>query len=332
MLAGALAMVASAVLAARATTFVEFAFAESLAALSMALCSGADTAYLFDLLRSHDRVGEYPKRESTASAFHLLGSAIAFAGGGVLAQIDLVLPYYVTALVAAAAALVACSLREERVAGPADRGAPVLGAVLTARTWTSQIAAAFADVARSPRLLWIIGYSAVVFVLLRATIYLYQPYLEQRGLALDAIGFLFAGVYVIAAIVASSTYRLRRLVGDDLLAWGMLAVLAVSFVGLAGAGAGPWMLALLIVQAIANGIYSPLTKPLLNAEIVDSRRRAAVLSVDSMVRRAAMGVFAPLAGLYGQADVMLLCGAVGLGGAILLGVAAMSRAASADPR
>ena len=84
---------------------------------------------------------------------------------------------------------------------------------------------------------------------------------------------------------------------------------------------GPWMLALLIVQAIANGIYSPLTKPLLNAEIVDSRRRAAVLSVDSMVRRAAMGVFAPLAGLYGQADVMMLCAGVGIAGMVVLAVA-----------
>ena len=37
-----------------------------------------------------------------------------------------------------------------------------------------------------------------------------------------------------------------------------------------------------------------------------------------MVRRAAMGLFAPLVGLYGQNDVMLLCGGVGLGGLALL--------------
>jgi hypothetical protein len=78
------------------------------------------------------------------------------------------------------------------------------------------------------------------------------------------------------------------------------------------------MLALLVVQAIANGIYSPLTKPLLNNEIADSSQRAAVLSVESMARRVAMGLFAPLVGLYGQTDVMLLCGAVGLGGLLVL--------------
>jgi hypothetical protein len=34
-----------------------------------------------------------------------------------------------------------------------------------------------------------------------------------------------------------------------------------------------------------------------------------------------MGLFAPLVGLYGQTDVMLLCGAVGLGGLALLALA-----------
>ena len=40
-----------------------------------------------------------------------------------------------------------------------------------------------------------------------------------------------------------------------------------------------------------------------------------------MVRRAAMGIFAPLVGLFGQTDVMLLCGVVGLGGMVVLGLA-----------
>ena len=96
MLCGALAMVASCLLAARADSFASFAVAEGLAALSMALCSGADSAYLYDLLAAHGRTGEYARRESAASAWHLIGSAVAFAGGGLLGQIDLVLPYLET--------------------------------------------------------------------------------------------------------------------------------------------------------------------------------------------------------------------------------------------
>ncbi len=312
MMWGAIAMAASCMLATRAHGFVEFAIAEALAALSMALVSGADSAYLYDLLAAHDLSHEYPRRESAASAWHLLGSAGAFVGGGALATVHMALPYLMTAGVAIVTAVLACMLEEDM---PTQRQtAPAV------RSWWQQTFVALEEVARNGKLAWLVGYSAVVFALLRATIYVYQPYLAERGLATFEIGLLFAGVNLIAAFVAVGTYRLRIAFGDEKLLWGLLAVLGISFVGLASAGAGPWMLALLVVQAIANGIYSPLTKPLLNAEI-RSQNRAAVLSVESMGRRAAIGVFAPLVGLYGQTDVMLLCGAVGLGGLVILAFA-----------
>ncbi|MDX2090265.1 MAG: MFS transporter [Kofleriaceae bacterium] len=316
MLAGSLAMVVSCLVAVQAHSFATFAIAEALAALSIALCSGADSAYLYDFLRAHGREHEYGEREATASAAHLLGSALAFAGGGLLASVDLTLPYYVTAGVAALTAVIAGFLADDR---------PMLAARAvhrrTLRSWGGEVTSALADVGKSSRLLWLVGYSAVVFVLLRATIYLYQPYLEERGLGTVGKGLMFAGVSVVAAFAAYRTYALRRRVGDEMLQWTLLAALAISFVGLAGVGSGPWMLALLVVQAVANGMYSPLTKPLLNREIVDSGRRAAILSVESMVRRAAMGLFAMLAGIFGSNDVMLLCGGVGLAGLVLLAIA-----------
>jgi MFS family permease len=324
MLVGGLMMTASCLVAAQAHSFGEFAVAEALAAVSLALCSGADSAYLFDLLLEHGRVHEYSRRESTASAWHLMGNACAYAAGGLLATIDLVLPFYATAAVAAAAALVACLLADDRprVAAPA---ATIL------RSWGRDMTAAIRDVTSNARLAWLIGYSAAVFVLLRATDYLYQPYLATRGLGQLEIGMLYAGVALVASAVAYRTHVLRRRYSDEVLLWALLGGLAISFLGLAGAGAGPWMLSLLVIQAIANGIYSPLTKPLLNAEIHDSSRRAAVLSIESIARRAAIGIFAPLVGFYGKVGVMELCGVVGLGGLVVLALTRGRRAPARVP-
>lgn len=308
MMWGAGAMVASCLLAMRANGFVEFAVAESLAALSMALVSGADSAYLYDLLAAHDRAHEYPRRESAASAWHLLGSAFAFAGGGALAQVHMALPYVVTAGVALVAAVIAGLLEEDHEP------------IIARGSWFTQTFGALDEVIRNGKLLWLVGYSAVVFALVRATIYVYQPYLAERGLSTLEIGLLFAGVNLVAAFVSYRTWQLRAAFGDDKLLWALLAVLGISFIGLASAGAGPWMLALLFVQAVANGVYSPLTKPLLNREI-RSANRAAVLSVESMGRRVAIGVFAPLVGLYGQQNVMMLCGGVGIAGLVILAFA-----------
>jgi MFS family permease len=315
MMIGALTMVASCLLAYQATSFAEFAVAEALAALSIALCSGADSAYLFDLLLEHDAAHEYGRRESVASAWHLMGSALAFAGGGALAQIDLALPYLMTAGVALVAVGVAAMLRDDRPRTAVRALRPPARTVM--KSYLRQIASALAIVGKNRRLLWLLGYSAVVFALLRATVYLYQPFLRQHGFAVMEIGFLFAGVYVIASLVAYRTYAWRRRLGDEVMLWSLLGGLAVSFL-LLGAVGGPWVVVLLGVQAVANGVYSPLTKPLVNQEITDSSRRAAILSVESMGRRAAIGILAPLAGLYGEASVLELCGVVGLLGLVIL--------------
>jgi MFS family permease len=322
MMLGALTMVASCLVAFQSSSFAEFAIAEALAALSLALCSGADSAYLFDLLSEHDAAHEYSRRESIASAWHLLGSALAFAGGGLLAEIDLALPYLVTAGIAMIAVVVAMMLRDDRPGISLRTKWPPAGQVM--RSYMHQIRGALSVVGRNNRLLWLVGYSAVVFVLLRATVYLYQPYLKTRGFEIAEIGMLFAGVYVIASLVAYRTHTLRRRFGDDVLLWALLGGLATSFF-LFNAVAGAWVIVLLGVQAVANGIYSPLTKPLLNQEITDSKQRAAILSVESMARRAAMGVFAPLAGLYGEASAMELCGGLGLVGLVILALTTARR-------
>lgn len=349
MMLGAAAMIVSCGLALRAHSFAAFAVAEALAAMSMALCSGADTAYLYDLLARRGRGAEYARRESAASAMHLLGSAIAFAGGGAAAAIDLTLPYVLTAVVAALALAVAAALEDDRqparvVVAQVAPGSAALGAASAAPLgaasgssipvralggWRRDVIAALAMVRSSARLSWLVAYSAVVFTLLRATIYVYQPYLDQRGFGRSEIGLLFAGMYVVAAAIAYRTHALRARFREEQLLWALLAVLAISFLLLAQVHAGPVLLGLLAVQAVASGLFSPLTKPLLHREIPESGRRAAVLSVESMARRAALGVFAPLAGLFGQSHVMVLCGVVGLGGMIVLALVRIPAAAAA---
>jgi len=310
MMAGALAMTASCLIAYTSHSFNQFLVAEVLAAISMALCSGADSAYLFDLLRVNGCGHEYPERESIASAWHLVGNACAFAAGGLLGEIDLGLPYLATAGVSGLAFVVALCMRDEdHLARPRRAGQP-LSAEL--REYIRMMNSSVRDAWRNKRLAWIIFYSAAVFALLRVTIYLYQPYLAAHGFAIWQTGMVFAGVYLIAAVVAHRSSPLRKLVGEDVLVWGLLGTLAVSFV-LLNQLAGPWMLCLLAVQASTKGLYSPLVKPILNREITDSGRRATMLSVESIARRSATGVVSLVTAFYGAYMAIYVCGALGLG-------------------
>ena len=320
MLAGSLAMVASGIVAYTAHGFLGFAIAYVLAAVSMALCSGADSAYLFDLLYEGGHGHEYPERESVASAWHQVGSALACAAGGVLGEIDLALPYLVTAVVAFAAFIVALFLRTERRPPPRQQSmADEL------RVYTRHMARSFRDVAHSRILTWIIGYSAVVFVLVRSTEYLYQPYLDSRGFSVSGIGYIFAGSFLIASFVAHRADALRRWLGEDFLIYGLLGMLAMSFILLEKLH-GEWApLGMLAIQAAAIGLYSPLVKTMLNREITDSSRRATILSVESIARRSAKGIFSPIFGYVGVSSAIYLCGGIGLFGFAILALFAVRR-------
>jgi MFS family permease len=310
---GALAMVAACLVAFHSHSLAGFALSECLAAISMSLCSGADSAYLFDLLQDNGRGHEYPRRESIASAWHQAGNATAFAAGGLIGEIDLGLPYLLTAAVSAAAFVVALCMRGE--GRLAERPRQPIDAEL--REYLRLMNDSVRDVARNRRLAWIVVYSAVVFALLRVTIYLYQPFLDARGFAIWETGMVFAGVYFLAAFVAHRAIGLRKWLGEETLVWGLLATLAASFV-LLDQIAGPWALTLLALQAATKGLYSPLVKPILNREISDSGRRATVLSVESIARRLATGVVSILAAFYGAHSAIYACGALGLGGFLVL--------------
>jgi predicted MFS family arabinose efflux permease len=322
MMAGALAMVAACSVYALAHGFAWFAVAEGLAALSMTLCSGADSAYLFDLLNDHGRGDEYPRREGTASAWHQAGQALAFAAGGLLGAGNLMLPYLVTAAVASVAFLVALSMGERYVPVLKDRPA------LSPREYVAHVRDAFGAVRRSGPLLWVIAYSAVVFVLLRATVYAYQPYLKESGFDIAQTGLIYAAVYLVAAAVAHNYDGLRRWLAEPMLVWMLLGTLVVTFVIL-GSIRGPWALVVMGVQAAANGLYSPLVKHLLQREIERSHQRATVLSVESMARRLAFGIFSPAVGglmaASGAAAGLILCGVFGLAGMLALAATAPSR-------
>ena len=293
-----------------------FMISETLAALSLSLCSGADSAYLFDLLKAEGAAHEYSRRESVASAWHQGGTAIAYAGGGFLAwKYSLALPYLVTVAVAFGAFAAASMLHEDKPQTMSMRIAVVPHAAW--HGWLRLMRRALSELVHNGRLAWLIGYSAVVFTLLLCAKYLYQPYLRSHGLDYFEIGLIHAAMFLTASLIAHQAWRLRLWLGDEPLLWGLLGSLAVSFLVMAPVR-GPVILVLLGVNAAANGLCSPLVKPLLNREISDSSRRATILSVESIARRGLTGLFIPVAGLWNESVALYVAGGLGAAGFIVL--------------
>jgi hypothetical protein len=208
-----------------------------------------------------------------------------------------------------------------------EDGAPRRAAVAP-RDYHAHVLSSLRMVAGRGPLVWAIAYSTVVFVLLRATEYVYQPYLKVSGFSVAETGMVFAAVYLVAAVVAHNFAALRRLLSETTLLWALLGTLIVTFLIL-GNIAGPLALLVMAIQNMANGIYSPLTKIFIQREIAESHQRATVLSVESMVRRLALGLFSPaicwLMDRYSPSVGLTLCGLFGLVGMAVLALTLRGR-------
>ncbi len=310
MMLGSLLMAIGCVVDFNGRDFWTFALGEGLLALGMTLTSGADSAYLYDLLLSYGKEHEYRRHEGSATAAKLLGAAAALVAGGFVGRAAPAVTYAATACVCAAAALVAMMMREPPIQRDDDSD------------FLHGMAHAARAVVTRPPLLFAVGFSVLIFTLLReAQNYLYQPYLNGAGVGTVGVGFILAGLSVIGAVGAQRIEAVRRRLGETGLVWSLPLALAASFMVM-GRFVAVWGVVLLAVQSLVNGIYSPFSKELLNREIADSGQRATVLSVESMARRLAFGAFAPIAGVlidaHGLHWALYLCAGSGFVGASLL--------------
>jgi predicted MFS family arabinose efflux permease len=311
MILGALMMAAGCLVDYRGEGFWTFALGEGLLALGMTLTSGADSAYLFDLLRSAGREHEYRRREGSATAAKLIGTAAALALGGFIGRRAMAGTYLATALVCTTAAFVAFALRER----PYEREVEV--------GFLRQIAAAARAVVTEGPLRFAVFFSVLVFTLLRMGLYLYPAYLDAAHLDVGWVGVVLAVLWLAGAFGAQRIEAIRRTFGESSLVWGLPLVVAGSY-ALLGRWFTVWGIGLLAVQSVCNGVYSPFSKELLNREIRDSGQRATVLSVESMARRLVFGAFAPVAGVLidrnGLGAGLWACAVGGaIGGAFLFG-------------
>jgi MFS family permease len=330
MAAGSLMMAAGCLVDYFGRSFIAFAAGDGLLALGMTLTSGADSAYLFDLLRHADRDTDYRRLEGSATAAKLVGTALALLCGGWVAQRNLPLTYAASAAVCLVSALVALLLSEPRLRGGAGGSTDSADSPLPAidvtqplrRGWLWPLIRSAIDlVGRERRLRFAIGFSVLVFTLLREGMYLYPIYLKTAGFKVGTIGLLLAALTLLGAWSAHRVETIRLLLGERRLLIGLPVLMALTYLAMGRWFAG-WGVLLLMVQMLINGIYSPLSKELLNREIRDSSQRATVLSMESMSRRLVFGIVSPLVGVFmdrlGTGSGFFVCGALGIAGSAAL--------------
>jgi hypothetical protein len=268
--------------------FGVYALANVLCALAMTLSSGADSAWLFDHLEAGRQSARYPRLEGWSTAAKGLGNLGAVLLGAVLYQyVHPAAVFVFTGLITGTAGLVALELPERK--GVREGFA------------RDHLARAFTLVGNDTRILTVVAFGALSFVLLRLSLFADQPHLEahltngwlQRTVL--TMGLLAAAKEVATAAVAGAAGWLFARARARLLAAALGAALVVAY-ALMGEGGGVLCVALMVGLAGAFGVFSPLMRALLNRLIPGPRDRATILSIEGMARRLLFAAASPVFG------------------------------------
>jgi MFS family permease len=282
------------------------------------LISGAGSAYLYDYLRSRSALDLYKGAEGKARAIYLVGRILGWSAIGPLMLWHLRIPYGLTAISGAVALAIALKL-------PRSESDLVRKRLRLARLWEDlEIPAVLRLVVRSPQLLFVIGQGIALFALVRISLDIFQPVLKLKGLPAAWFGVAFAAVSVFEALGAWRPGWIRRYLTDLQAVFVLTAVMAAALGAIPFFGAIGSLVAFAI-YSFAVGISFPVQRQLINDAIPESRFRATVLSLESIVDR---GVYAGVTlqiGVYlgrGEADTFLF----GMAGAALLVIGALALA------
>jgi MFS family permease len=163
---------------------------------------------------------------------------------------------------------------------------------------------AFAQIRGSRLLVLLMVQGVAIFTLARiCSVNLFQPILDSKSTPVVLYGVVMALMTVFEALGAARPNWLRKHISDVrsvfLLTLAMAVTLALAgLLGIVGS-----VLAL-CVFSLACGLSFPIQRALLNAAITDSRYRATLLSIESIIDRAVCALVALALGSYLQAGAL----------------------------
>jgi MFS family permease len=318
---GALFLGVSVLIFAFTSTFSVLLTSFMLWSVASTLMSGADSALLFDTLKSAGQEGSYERIAGRGHALNWAGVGVAtFLGGPVAALTDIRFTILFGAGTCLLTALVAFLMWEPAHADePAEADAP-------RERYVRSIATAFREVGRNREVRNVILLTGTAVACMEGLMYLVQPYLVDRGIE---VGVLFSMLQVPTFLIGIGGGLLAaRVQGSGRALMIVLpAIAAGAYISLAIAPGLSAYAAFPLMYGLAS-LLMPLATGQINRQ-VDSKRRATVLSIHAMAGSLVLAGLAPALGFatdeWGLSAAFALGGMATVGSLLLFGPMVIAR-------
>jgi MFS family permease len=290
MILAGVTMTAASALFALGRSFAVFSAANALCAVSLALSTAADSAWLYERLDGASHPERYQRLEGYSNAAKSLGNVVAIPLAGLLFSLTPAGPFALTGALTLVSAALAASL-PDTPRDPSRRGA------------LAELRHAASAVTHDGQLSLVMAFGAVTFTLLQLSLFADAAHLplHLRGVsaaeAALALAVLSSGKELTTALAAAGSGAVfSRLRGATVVTALAAATVALFFV--MGRGSSAACGASMLATAALFGMFQPLARRMLNAAIDGSGERATLFSLESAGRRV---LFAAASALFGRA-------------------------------
>lgn len=261
--------------------FWQFAVGELTAGVGAAFISGADRAYLHELLLEQGRERMFSAVEGKARGIVQVAQAIASALGGVIAQFSLAGTLLGTSIANFINLFVVVSF------SPIKKRE-------SSRSFFVRIIESFALVRTHKALLWYVVFFATFFALIWPLQFYVQIYFQLARVPIYLFGVLFMGLNLLAGLAMTYTHKIESLLKDNLFkVMGAVVVVTLFSVMLFPHFIfipfwSLFMMSVFILQTIISGRM---------LRIVPFEKTATVLSIQSLLRRIIYAGIVPFLGI-----------------------------------
>jgi len=258
--------------------------------VGFSLCSGADSAFLYDSLKAIGRETEYKKIEGDSVGNRLLITAICSIFVGYLAEYYTRLPIILSTPGVVFSAFIVFFFKE-----------PLTDKKYTPIEQLGIMKVSLLFVSNHKKVKWIIFFVTLIGVTSKVWFFTYNPYFELVGLDLKYYGIVFFILNIVAWFFSKNVSNISKKIKDVNIIILLVLLIAIPILIMSSIPS-VFCVGMVFFQNVARGFMGPFFGEFINKHL-NSENRATVLSVQSAIsglaQFIALGAFGILLKSYG---------------------------------
>lgn len=265
-------------------SFIYMVFGEVIFAIGITFRSGTEQAMLYDSLKNNNREHDYAKIEGVARSYTFYAQALGSLVAGFLYEINIYIPFYVSAFFMIVAAAITLFYKE-----------PYIEKTVHHETnYFKQIRNSFSYVYHNKKVVNVILFSVIFMYFYRVGFNYFQPYMVAVDIPVKFFGVIFFFFNIIAAYASKNADKFLKMTRPrSLLAVSLLLTISFFLLSITKMWIG---VIFILMQQVARGLRVPVFQKYINKHI-PSDKRATIISIQSLTHAIIIAIFAPLAGL-----------------------------------